>query len=83
MEAPSYTSGFIALMIYQDVSVISCFSFRLYLIWWNRIRDKRNGSTNVASSNEPHTDTVMAMMDKTDKESAISAHVLDEDKPLL
>ena len=69
-EAPSYTSGFIALMVCQGVCVTLCFSFRLYLIRCNQIRDRRNESINVPSPNEPRADTVMAMMDKTDKQIA-------------
>jgi hypothetical protein len=42
--------------------------FRFYLMWNNRIREQQNETTSAAETSDMRTDTIMAMMDKTDKE---------------
>ncbi|PNY23480.1 transporter [Tolypocladium capitatum] len=63
-EAPSYTSGFLAMMVCFVVGFASCIAFRLYLIRENRRRDQAGG----ASQGEADTDVMLIMMDKTDRE---------------
>ncbi len=41
---------------------------RFYLVWVNRSRDRHEGSTETADEDNVQTQTLMAMMDKTDKE---------------
>ncbi|KAJ5764585.1 MFS allantoate transporter [Penicillium manginii] len=67
-EAPSYDSGFIALMVCQAACFMLCLMFRFYLMWNNRIREQQNETTSAADTSDMRTDTIMAMMDKTDKE---------------
>jgi hypothetical protein len=67
-EAPSYDSGFIALMVCQAACFMLCLMFRFYLMWNNRIREQQNETTSAAETSDMRTDTIMAMMDKTDKE---------------
>lgn len=42
--------------------------FRFYLMWNNRIREQQNESLSAADAGDMRTDTIMAMMDRTDKE---------------
>ncbi|CAI6101459.1 unnamed protein product [Clonostachys chloroleuca] len=63
-EAPSYPSGFLAMMICFGIALVICTSLRFYLIWENRRRD-RLGFVNSGKSFEK---LEAALFDKTDKE---------------
>ncbi|CAI7630865.1 unnamed protein product [Penicillium pancosmium] len=67
-EAPSYDSGFIALMVCQAACFLLCLMFRFYLMRNNRIRERQSESLSAANASDMRTDTIMAMMDKTDKD---------------
>ncbi|KAH7133806.1 major facilitator superfamily domain-containing protein [Dactylonectria macrodidyma] len=64
-EAPSYPSGFLAMMICYGVALMTCFSLRIYLIWENRRRDRMDNGENGSEWQESLDS---ASMDKTDKE---------------
>ncbi|KAF2798608.1 MFS general substrate transporter [Melanomma pulvis-pyrius CBS 109.77] len=62
-EAPSYPSGFLAMMICYCVAFFSCVGLRFYLIWENNRRDK------MAVQDDMEEDQmVVNTADKTDKE---------------
>lgn len=63
-EAPSYTSGFLAITVCFAVGFVACFVLRFYLIWENKRRDRAGGVLEADESNH----TTLNMMDKTDKE---------------
>lgn len=64
-EAPSYTSGFLAIMVCFGVGVASCLALRLFLIRENRIKDQVNGVLGASGFDD---DLMVNLMDKTDKE---------------
>ncbi|CAM1508829.1 Fc.00g025680.m01.CDS01 [Cosmosporella sp. VM-42] len=64
-EAPSYPSGFLAMMICYGIGVVACFVLRIYLVWENRRRDRIG---NVLDANPPDGHLSLNLMDKTDKE---------------
>ncbi|KAK7403324.1 hypothetical protein QQX98_010913 [Neonectria punicea] len=64
-EAPSYPSGFLAMMICYGVALMTCFGLRVYFIWENRRRDEMS-SGDIGSGLQESLDS--AVMDKTDKE---------------
>ncbi|KAH6988963.1 major facilitator superfamily domain-containing protein [Ilyonectria sp. MPI-CAGE-AT-0026] len=64
-EAPSYPSGFLAMMICYGVALVTCFSLRFYLIWENRRRD-RVSNEEINSDSQGSLD--FGSLDKTDKE---------------
>ncbi|KAL4985754.1 major facilitator superfamily domain-containing protein [Aspergillus falconensis] len=63
-EAPSYPSGFLAMLICFGVSLALALGLRYYLIWENRRRD-RLGHMDINDSLE---DLDAAVLDKTDKQ---------------
>lgn len=63
-EAPSYPSGFLAMLICFGATLVISLALRFYLIWENRRRD-RVGHVNGGDSAE-NLDAVA--LDKTDKE---------------
>ncbi|KAL4875013.1 major facilitator superfamily domain-containing protein [Aspergillus karnatakaensis] len=63
-EAPSYPSGFLAMLICFAVSFVVSLALRYYLIWENRRRD-RLGNVNADTAVE---DLDAAVLDKTDME---------------
>lgn len=63
-EAPSYPSGFLAMLICFGVSFVIPIGLRFYLVWENRRRD-RMGQGTVTDSLD---DMDAAFLDKTDKE---------------
>ncbi|KAL5000891.1 major facilitator superfamily domain-containing protein [Aspergillus recurvatus] len=63
-EAPSYPSGFLAMLICFGVSLALALGLRYYLVWENRRRD-RLGHVNNHDSLE---DLDAAVLDKTDKQ---------------
>lgn len=65
-EAPSYFSGFLAVMICTSIGVVICLALRFYLIWENRRRDRAAEATEVVV--QPHMDDSLGTADKTDKE---------------
>ncbi|KGQ12021.1 putative transporter [Beauveria bassiana D1-5] len=67
-EAPSYSSGFVALIICQTACFILCLLMRFYLLWVNRSRHRHENSTELADEDDVQTHALMAMMDRTDKE---------------
>ncbi|KAH7137454.1 major facilitator superfamily domain-containing protein [Dactylonectria estremocensis] len=64
-EAPSYPSGFLAMMICYGIALMTCFGLRVYLIWENRRRDRMSSGDNGSEIQESLDS---AFMDKTDKE---------------
>jgi hypothetical protein len=62
-QSPSYTSGFLAMLICYAVGILTCIGLRYYLIWENRRRDRVN-----AVLNEPQNGEMLNLLDKTDKE---------------
>lgn len=67
-EAPSYSSGFVALIVCQTACFFLCLGMRFYLAWVNRNRDRHDEGADVADAGDAQTQVMMAMMDKTDKE---------------
>ncbi|PHH71035.1 hypothetical protein CDD83_5285 [Cordyceps sp. RAO-2017] len=65
-EAPSYTSGFLAMMVCFSVGLATCILLRLYLQRENRARDRLHGAAPAAAALEG--DTMVNLTDKTDKE---------------
>ncbi len=63
-EAPSYPSGFLAMMVCCGVALVLCFVLRAYLIWENKMRDRETGLEGL--SGEEAGDINLA--DLTDKE---------------
>ncbi|VUC37974.1 unnamed protein product [Clonostachys rosea] len=64
-EAPSYPSGFLAIIICLSIGLFSCFVLRFYLIWENRRRENAGDVMTVDAADEQPT---LNLMDKTDKE---------------
>jgi hypothetical protein len=64
-EAPSYSSGFLAMMICYSVAFSSCFALRFYLVWENKRRDRL---ASIAGEGFEEEKMVVNMADKTDKE---------------
>ncbi|RAK92523.1 vitamin H transporter [Aspergillus costaricaensis CBS 115574] len=64
-QAPTYTTGFLAIMICYAVGIISCGGARFYLVWENRRRD---GVYPTFHGNEEVDGDIAGMLDKTDKE---------------
>ncbi|KAK3192878.1 hypothetical protein K4F52_001235 [Lecanicillium sp. MT-2017a] len=67
-EAPSYSSGFVALIVCQTACFVLCLCLRFYLLWVNRGRDQNFDSADSADTGDAQTHALMAMLDKTDKE---------------
>ncbi|CAI7615524.1 hypothetical protein N7533_008537 [Penicillium manginii] len=63
-EAPSYPSGFLAMLICFGITFCIPIALRFYLIWENRRRDRLDQG-NIGDSIE---DLNAALLDKTDKE---------------
>ncbi|GKT86067.1 major facilitator superfamily transporter [Colletotrichum tofieldiae] len=63
-EAPSYGSGFLAMLICYGVGVLTCFILRYYLIWENKRRDNLGDVLNAGIGDH----VPLNLMDKTDKE---------------
>ncbi|KND87788.1 putative transporter [Tolypocladium ophioglossoides CBS 100239] len=64
-EAPTYTSGFLSMLVCFGVGFVTCITLRLNLIWENRRRDQAGGA---ALESETDTGVMLNMMDKTDRE---------------
>ncbi|GKZ33984.1 hypothetical protein AbraIFM66950_004115 [Aspergillus brasiliensis] len=64
-QAPTYTLGFLDIMICYAVGMILCGVARLYFVWENRRRDRVNP---LALGNEEIDGGVAGMLDKTDRE---------------
>lgn len=67
-EAPSYSSGFVALIVCQTACFVLCLCLRFYLLWVNRGRDQNFDSADSTDTGDAQTHALMAMLDKTDKE---------------
>ncbi|KAM3555476.1 hypothetical protein ARSEF4850_005984 [Beauveria asiatica] len=67
-EAPSYSSGFVALIACQTACFILCLLMRFHLVRVNRSRDARENSTELPDQDGVQTQALMAMMDRTDEE---------------
>ncbi|KAL4961201.1 major facilitator superfamily domain-containing protein [Aspergillus stella-maris] len=63
-EAPSYPSGFLAMLICFGVCFVLSLGLRYYLIWENRRRDRLGN----ADADPTVEDLDAAVLDKTDKE---------------
>lgn len=64
-EAPSYPSGFLAMMICYGVALVTCFGLRFYLVWENRRRDR---ASNEEINGDSQESLDFGSLDKTDKE---------------
>ncbi|OJJ56721.1 hypothetical protein ASPSYDRAFT_91969 [Aspergillus sydowii CBS 593.65] len=67
-EAPTYTSAFLAMMICPSIGIVLALSFRVYLVWVNRCRDKAAGGSGPADTTDLPTGIALNLMDKTDME---------------
>ncbi|PYH68364.1 vitamin H transporter [Aspergillus vadensis CBS 113365] len=65
-QAPTYTTGFLAIMICYVVGTILCGVARFYLVWENQRRD---GVNPPLHGNEEVDGDIAGMLDKTDKET--------------
>ncbi|KAL4808288.1 major facilitator superfamily domain-containing protein [Aspergillus unguis] len=65
-EAPSYPSGFLAMLICFGVSLVIALALRFYLTWENRRRDRLGHG--YTDTDLPSEDLDAAVLDKTDKE---------------
>jgi hypothetical protein len=63
-EAPSYPSGFLAMLICFGVSLALALGLRYYLIWENRRRDRLGH----VDTNDVLEELDAAVLDKTDKQ---------------
>ncbi|KAL3433245.1 major facilitator superfamily domain-containing protein [Aspergillus tetrazonus] len=63
-EAPSYPSGFLAMLICFGVSLALALGLRYYLIWENRRRDRLG----PVDTNDALEELDAAVLDKTDKQ---------------
>ncbi|KAH9226009.1 hypothetical protein K456DRAFT_43413 [Colletotrichum gloeosporioides 23] len=63
-EAPSYRSGFLAMLICYGIGVLTCFALRYYLIWENKRRDSIGEVLDVGVGDH----VPLNLLDKTDKE---------------
>ncbi|RDA89253.1 hypothetical protein CP532_0549 [Ophiocordyceps camponoti-leonardi (nom. inval.)] len=87
-EAPSYTSGFLAIMTCLGISIVLCFALRFHLWRENRRRDRVYRLDGCEVGND-----VLNLSDKTDKEMPMFRYVyywkaqvtqwLSEDTPTL
>ncbi|GLB10308.1 hypothetical protein AtubIFM57258_006710 [Aspergillus tubingensis] len=64
-QEPTYTTGFLAIMICYVVGIILCGVARFYLVWENQRRD---GVNPPLHSNVEVDGDIAGMLDKTDKE---------------
>ncbi|RSL77576.1 hypothetical protein CEP51_008963 [Fusarium floridanum] len=64
-EAPSYPSGFLAMMVCFCIGLLSCIALRVYLIMENRRRDS---IIDAPETDEVDCSMMANLMDKTDKE---------------
>ncbi|KJZ75222.1 hypothetical protein HIM_05416 [Hirsutella minnesotensis 3608] len=64
-EAPTYTSGFLSMMICFSIGFLTCIVLRLYLWRENKRRDRVQGAP---GANPIEGDLMVNLMDKTDKE---------------
>lgn len=67
-EAPTYTSAFLAMMICPSIGIVLSLSFRAYLVWVNRCRDKAAGGSRPVDTTDLQTGVALNLMDKTDME---------------
>ncbi|KAK2594721.1 hypothetical protein QQS21_007571 [Conoideocrella luteorostrata] len=67
-EAPTYQSGFLALMICLVIGFTMTWVIRFYLIWENRRRDKLVSAEEVAAFEEARHGVMVNLTDMTDKE---------------
>lgn len=79
-EAPSYPSGFLAMMICFAIGFAACVALRFYLPWQNRLRDQAGGVLEVSGGRSHDGSSVggdgtattqalsLNLADKTDKE---------------
>ncbi|KAH7012470.1 uncharacterized protein B0I36DRAFT_369630 [Microdochium trichocladiopsis] len=65
-EAPSYLSGFLAMMLCFGLGFAACVALRFYLPWQNRRRDRADGMHEIEANGAAHGS--LNLMDKTDKE---------------
>ncbi|KAF2625504.1 MFS general substrate transporter [Macroventuria anomochaeta] len=63
-EAPSYPSGFLAMMVCCGTALVLCFVLRIYLIWENNKRDCETGLEGISADEAGD----MNYADMTDKE---------------
>ncbi|RSL94668.1 hypothetical protein CDV31_014221 [Fusarium ambrosium] len=64
-EAPSYPSGFLAMMVCFCICLLSCIALQVYLIMENRRRDS---IVDAPETDEVDGSMMANLMDKTDKE---------------
>jgi hypothetical protein len=67
-EAPTYQSGFLALLICLALAFITCWVMRFYLIWENSRRDRAVTAEEIAAFDEERHGVMVNMTDKTDRE---------------
>lgn len=71
-EAPSYPSGFAAIVVCLGASILIILSMRFYLMWENRRRDKKDGAAlmNIERDGVAISTSTMALnlLDMTDRE---------------
>jgi hypothetical protein len=70
-EAPSYTSGFLAIVICLAASLVIIIGFRFYLVWENKKRDREQGAVDtdvVVIDGVAVPLGMLNMLDKTDRE---------------
>ncbi|OAQ60043.1 major facilitator superfamily transporter [Pochonia chlamydosporia 170] len=67
-EAPTYQSGFLALMICLALGFVMCWVIRFYLMWENSRRDKVVSAEEVAAFDEARHGVMVNLTDMTDKE---------------
>ncbi|KAH6639817.1 major facilitator superfamily domain-containing protein [Boeremia exigua] len=63
-EAPSYPSGFLAMMVCCGAAFVLCFALRFYLVWENKKRDRETGLEGISADDAAD----MNFADMTDKE---------------
>lgn len=67
-QAPTYSSGFLGLIICLVVAFILCFVTRFYLMWENRSRDRAAANLETQDVEGTEDQIMLNLMDKTDKE---------------
>ncbi|KAG6033304.1 hypothetical protein E4U41_006938 [Claviceps citrina] len=67
-EAPTYQSGFSALMVCLVVTFAMCWATRFYLMWENRRRDRLVGADEAIAFEEARQGVMVNLTDLTDKE---------------
>lgn len=60
-EAPTYTSGFLAIMICYAIGLVASIVLRFYLVWENKRRDTAAETVPLGTPEETN-------VDKTDKQ---------------